>query len=243
MKMHLFNMFRKTTCSGILFAFLQILPCTGQASLSVTSDTVITVTCEQNPILLDSVFVRNHKNEDIRLHWQREELTLPHNGTTFLIIDPYQYYHEMQSHTLTIPALDSAEIIFAIFPDTFVEGDVYTWRLLMYDEDALDTVVHVTAIAYIQGCITSTLDPNPRFPLHIFPNPFVTETQIQMEREVNNVMIEIFNMSGNRLTSIPWDNGKSIIINRGNLPSGNYFMRVTERDQVIGEGMLIILNK
>ena len=242
MKTHLFNLFRKTTCIGILFALLQALPCTGQASLTVSSDTVITVTCEQYPILFDTVFIRNHKNEHIRLRWEREQLTLPHKGTTFLIIDPYQYYHETQSHTLTLAALDSAQIIFHIFPDTFVVGDVITWRLLMYDEDVPDTVVHVTAIAYIE-CISSTLDPTPTYPLHIFPNPFITETQIQMDREVNNGRLEIFDMSGKRLVSLPWDNGKSININRENLPSGSYVIQVRERDRVKGEGILIVLNK
>ena len=243
MKTHLFNIFRKTACSGILLAFLQTLPCTGQASLTVSSDTVITVTCDQYPILFDTVFIRNHKNEHIRLRWEREQLTLPHDATTFLIIDPYQYYHEMQGHTLTVPALDSAQIIFHIFPDTFVAGDVFTWRLLMYEEDVQDTVVHVTAIAYIDGCITSTLDPTPTFPLHIFPNPFVSETEIQMDREVNGGRLEIFDMSGNRLVSLPWDGGKSLKINRGNLPSGICVVQVREKDRVIGEGTLMILNK
>lgn len=177
------------------------------------------------------------------MRWEREQLTLPHNGTTFLIIDPYQYYHEMQGHTLTIGALDSAEIILHIFHDTFVEGEVLTWRLLMYDEDVPDSVVHVTAIAYIEGCITSTLDPTQTFPLHIFPNPFVTETQIQMDREVNNGRLEIFDMLGNRLLSLPWDSGKSLKINRGDLPSGNYVVQLIERDRVTGEGTLIVLNK
>ena len=243
MKSHLFNIFLKTTCSGILLALLQSLPCTGQSSLTVSSDTVITVTCDQDQILFDTVFIRNHKNEDIRLRWEREQLTLPHNGETFLIIDPYQYYHQTQTHALTIGALDSAQIIFHIFTDTVVEGDVLTWRLLMYDEDVPDSVVHVTAIAYIEGCITSALDPTRTFPLHIFPNPFVTETQIQMDREVNNGRLEIFDMSGNRLMSLPWDSGKSFKINRGNLPSGNYVIQLRERDRVIGEGTLIVLNQ
>ena len=238
----LFNLFRKAACCGILIAVLQTFPCTGQASLTITSDTVITVTCEQDEILFERVYVRNHKNEDIRLRWEREQMTLPRGGKTFLIIDPYQYYHETLTHALTIGALDSAVIIFHIFPDTVVEGDVLTWRLKMYDEDVPDSVVHVTAIAYIEGCITSTSEPSETFPLHIYPNPFVTETQLEIDRAVHSGRLDIFDMAGNRMLSLPWERGNTLKINRGNLPSGIYVVQLMEKDQVIGRGSLSILN-
>lgn len=83
--------------------------------------------------------------------------------------------------------------------------------------------------------------------LTISPNPFTTSTTLSIKNlfndgtlTVNNCLgqtVAQINLSANQLVNL---NGQTIIFNRENLPSGLYFVRLTEEEKIIAIEKLII---
>ena len=86
-----------------------------------------------------------------------------------------------------------------------------------------------------------------------FPNPFSTETTIKLNKEVKNVLLKIYDLSGKEISEISFS-GKQITLKRENLPGGYYFYQITSEEknlagaslsgrqdnQVIATGKLIV---
>ena len=79
--------------------------------------------------------------------------------------------------------------------------------------------------------------------LLISPNPFGQQTIIRSESYLNNADLTIYNSFGLALKRISNISGLTIILNRENLPSGLYFLRLTQNNKdVANEKMVIISN-
>jgi len=74
----------------------------------------------------------------------------------------------------------------------------------------------------------------------VFPNPFISSTTIQIADNLNNATITVYNAYGQPITQVRNITGKTVPISRANLPSGPYFMRITEENKLIGIEKLII---
>jgi uncharacterized delta-60 repeat protein len=90
-------------------------------------------------------------------------------------------------------------------------------------------------IITINGCtdtsdcvdITSTGIHNvDQFDINILPNPFTDQTLIKFSEEVNNTIVELFNVIGEKVKSISFT-GRELILNRDDLNSGIYFLHIT----------------
>ncbi|MDD5570446.1 MAG: T9SS type A sorting domain-containing protein [Bacteroidales bacterium] len=73
----------------------------------------------------------------------------------------------------------------------------------------------------------------------IFPNPFNASTTIQLQAEIVNSTLTIYNIFGQKVKSINVS-GDEIKIDRENLLSGIYFIRLTQDDKVIMTDKLVI---
>jgi len=62
----------------------------------------------------------------------------------------------------------------------------------------------------------------------LFPNPFSTQTTIQSDHFIQNGSLTIYNSLGEVVSQINNINGQSVIIERGYLANGLYFIRLTE---------------
>jgi hypothetical protein len=79
--------------------------------------------------------------------------------------------------------------------------------------------------------------------ISILPNPFSYEAIFRMDYLPNNATISIDNCFGQTVQQTKNISEQSIRISRENLPSGLYFVCVTEENQVIAIGKLVIEDK
>ncbi len=74
----------------------------------------------------------------------------------------------------------------------------------------------------------------------LFPNPFTETTTLQFEEAPKNASLEILDLSGKLVRSEIISNKKQVVIERKNLSSGTYLLRVLEEDKVPAFAKLII---
>jgi hypothetical protein len=74
----------------------------------------------------------------------------------------------------------------------------------------------------------------------IFPNPFISSTTIQANGILKNATLTIYNLYGQTLKQLNNISGPTVSLSRDNLPSGLYFIRLTEENKIIAVEKLII---
>ncbi|MBX9851751.1 MAG: serine hydrolase [Cytophagaceae bacterium] len=75
--------------------------------------------------------------------------------------------------------------------------------------------------------------------ISVYPNPFSSETTLQVSKNLNNATLTVYNLCGQTVNQIDNLTGQTIIFYRDNLPSGLYFLRLTA-DNKIYTGKLVI---
>ena len=73
-----------------------------------------------------------------------------------------------------------------------------------------------------------------------YPNPFSKETTIQSDKMLKNATLFIYNAIGDQVRQMKNISGRSIILNRDNLPSGLYFIKLSEENTISTIGKLVI---
>jgi len=76
----------------------------------------------------------------------------------------------------------------------------------------------------------------------VFPNPFSTETTLKTGEVFKNATLTVYDSFGQAVKQIDNLSGQIINLLRENLSSGIYFIRLTEDNQIIATGKLIINN-
>ncbi len=74
----------------------------------------------------------------------------------------------------------------------------------------------------------------------IFPNPFISSTTINSNKNLENATLTIYNQYGESLMQVKNISGQTVSLSRDNLPSGIYFIRLTEENKIIAADKLII---
>ncbi len=90
-------------------------------------------------------------------------------------------------------------------------------------------------IEYVQYCgITNTSNNHkPYNNLLVFPNPFQQSTRLETHDEFMNVSLTMYNSLGQQVNTMNGIYGKSVQIDRGNLPSGIYFIRLIAGGRIL----------
>jgi len=76
----------------------------------------------------------------------------------------------------------------------------------------------------------------------ISPNPFSSQTVLQTNNLFNNAILMIYNLQGKQLKQIKNIYGKSVSVDRDNLPAGLYFLQFMENNKIIFADKLIIID-
>ncbi len=76
--------------------------------------------------------------------------------------------------------------------------------------------------------------------IKFYPNPFSTQTTIQTNNIFNNATFTIDNYFGQTVKKMENISGKTVVLSRDNLPSGLYFIRLTQENKVIMTTKLVI---
>ncbi|MBL7998010.1 MAG: T9SS type A sorting domain-containing protein [Candidatus Kapabacteria bacterium] len=74
----------------------------------------------------------------------------------------------------------------------------------------------------------------------IYPNPFSVQTKIHINVRMQNITVHIYNVNGQLFRQITPLSGETIILHRGNLPSGLYHVHVSSNNRFITYNKLII---
>lgn len=74
----------------------------------------------------------------------------------------------------------------------------------------------------------------------VFPNPFTSQTTLQTDNRFKNATLTVYNSYGQTVKQINNLAGQTITFNRDNLPSGLYFVRLTENSEVPVTEKLVI---
>ena len=93
-----------------------------------------------------------------------------------------------------------------------------------------------TSYSCLTGINKETIHPNS---ININPNPFNSSTTIQIQTEIKNSSLTICNVFGQTVQRINVNSDK-IILDRDNLPSGIYFVSLTQDNKRIATDKLII---
>jgi len=76
--------------------------------------------------------------------------------------------------------------------------------------------------------------------IKVFPNPFFAQTTLRTDNLFKNATLTVYNSFGQEVKQIINISGQSITLNRDNLPSGLYFIRLTQENKTLATGKLII---
>ena len=79
--------------------------------------------------------------------------------------------------------------------------------------------------------------------ISISPNPFSYQTSLTASFLLNNSIITIYNTSGQIVNQIHGNSGYQVPIPRYNLPSGLYFIVITEQNKIMTTDKIMISNK
>ena len=93
------------------------------------------------------------------------------------------------------------------------------------------------------NCTNGTQELSSLNKFHIYPNPFSTQITLQTDKFFKEATLTVYNLQGQTVKQIDNLSGQTIIFNRGNLPSGLYFIRLTEENKVIAADKLVITDK
>jgi len=74
----------------------------------------------------------------------------------------------------------------------------------------------------------------------IYPNPFSSQTTLQTDNVLHNATLAVDNIFGQTVKEIKNISGQTITLHRDNLPSGLYFIRLTQDSKVITADKLVI---
>lgn len=76
----------------------------------------------------------------------------------------------------------------------------------------------------------------------MYPNPFNTQTTLQLNRNLQHATLSIYNTFGQEIKQINTISGQSVTIERNNLPCGWYILKLTEDNKIIAIEKLLITN-
>ena len=92
------------------------------------------------------------------------------------------------------------------------------------------------------GCnlIEGVNEINSENKVNCYPNPFSTQTTLQTNKFLNDAILIVYNSLGQQVKQINNISGHTIIFYRDNLPSGLYFMCLTQDNKIITTEKLVI---
>jgi hypothetical protein len=127
------------------------------------------------------------------------------------------------------------------------DGNIYAAIHYRGTSASLDTLTLANTSGGYHICLakigqqsTSNIDNDILHSALISPNPFSSRATIVFEKYIENAQLTVEDMLGRKLAEINGINGNAITLNRGNLPSGFYMMRIMEGNKVLASEKFIV---
>ena len=78
--------------------------------------------------------------------------------------------------------------------------------------------------------------------INCYPNPFSTQTTLQTDKFFKEATISVYNSFGQIVKQIKNISGQTITLQRDNLPSGLYFLQLTQDNKIFATDKLVIID-
>jgi|CXWL01.1.fsa_nt_gi hypothetical protein len=95
----------------------------------------------------------------------------------------------------------------------------------------------------IYNCTEGINEQNLNEAISIFPNPFNSQTTLQTAKYLINASLTVYNSVGQTVKRIDNLSGQTVLFHRYNLPSGLYFVRLTQDGNTISSDKFVITDK
>ncbi len=93
----------------------------------------------------------------------------------------------------------------------------------------------------IKYLIASSIEENEsKNTLNIYPNPFSIKTTLQSDKHLKNATLTLYNSLGQQVRQVNNISGQTATLQRDNLPSGLYYLQLTEDNQTIATDKIVI---
>lgn len=107
----------------------------------------------------------------------------------------------------------------------------------------LNTGTIASGVTYCTSpCALGIDEPLEHINFSIYPNPFSTQTTLQVDYSLNNATLTIVNCYGQVVKQLNAIDGNTITLSRDNITNGIYFIRLTEENKTIATERLIIID-
>jgi bilirubin oxidase len=114
---------------------------------------------------------------------------------------------------------------------------MYHCHLLTHEDDGM-----MGQFLVVNPNSGNNYDKEPNLKVNLFPNPFSDKATLMLDIDLaENLNLEIYDLQGKMLRSIQNISAKSIEIDRGGLPSGNYFYALKSNHKIIYSGMFSLM--
>jgi hypothetical protein len=124
-----------------------------------------------------------------------------------------------------------------------ITGDFYCSTLTFGSNILTNSGLPNTGDIFIAKLGNSTLslpEIEQKQRLEFFPNPFCTVTNFQTDQLLKDVTLTLYNAFGQVVNQIIHISGHTVSISRNNLPSGTYFILLTQNNTIISSGKVVI---
>lgn len=175
---------------------------------------------------------------------------LPSNGDTvliaaFLYLNGDTVSSAILMVNISTPAWTSFNIPFSTYTSAdsaSVGMSAYLWT---FGQTGLPTmqgnsVLYVDNLNFDNLITTGISDISKTDKFSIFPNPFSTQTTLQTDNLFKDATLTVYNSFGQQVKQIKNISGQTITLHRDNLPSGLYFLHLTQDNKTITTDKLII---
>lgn len=171
---------------------------------------------------------------------------LPQNGDTMnIIVVLFQGGSMVAGGTLTGTATISNWTSFNVLISTYTTADSAAILLGSYNISG-GRVPHGNSALYVDNLnfdnliTTGISEANEINSISAYPNPFTSATTLQSDNFLKDATLTVYNLYGQIEKQIKNISEKTITLHRDNLPSGMYFLRLTEDNKAISSEKLII---
>lgn len=168
-------------------------------------------------------------------------------SSTLMDFASYQVFYQKANDTLwtAITSLITSEVrnnqLVSWNTYGLVSGN-YNLKVTLHDNlgDSVEAVKQVNLLPAIL-LSSGDLDIKNNF-INIYPNPFCRQTILQADNQLTNAILTVDNCIGQTVKQILNISGQTVTLHRDNLPSGLYFVRLTQDNKVIATNKLLITN-
>ena len=112
--------------------------------------------------------------------------------------------------------------------------------------DSNGVTVQSAGTLWRHDCTTtgiSLINQSSKISISLYPNPFSSTTTLQTDNFLKDATLIFYNTFGQQVKQIKNISGQTVALFRDNLPSGLYFIRLTQDNKVIASDKLVITDR